>query len=60
MEESRARYDLSSDLEFWITAYWIHYLIDTASPYTFLSKSALKALKFDETRSLFSTIINGH
>lgn len=39
---------------------WIHYLIDTGSPYNYLSKEALEALKVDDTQNMFSVIINGH
>jgi hypothetical protein len=39
---------------------WVHYLIDTASPYTYLTESALKALKGDTTRDMFRVSINGH
>ena len=39
---------------------WVHYLIDTGAPHTFLSKEVLKVLKFDETQNKFGIEINTH
>ena len=39
---------------------WVHYLIDTGAPYSFLTKTALEALKVDDTQNMFAVLINGH
>ena len=33
---------------------------DTGTPYSFLTKTALNALKVDETQNMFAALINGH